>query len=498
MAYTPLPIKEVLLSDICLDLENYRVPTPSADDADALKYLFVSEDVMEIAEKILRNGYFDNEVPVVYPDPQNKGTYVVVEGNRRVSALKALNNPSVVPSHQEKLKKLLNQFQEEAEDLPSEIRVMVSPSKKEVAAYIASLHTGKSKRAWSLDQQANYYYSLLDDTTTVEMLKAKYPGIDVVRFIKMAVMRRFIRNVPFTDSRVKEYASSTDLSMSVFEYAYSKNAIASTIGVSFSKDGLLKPVDQTIEEIARTLPEAKIKSLQFLLTKFMNKELTTRSKEFKADGESECPEFYALLKGETVTTPEPQADAPSLPDDSTLAPQNKADTQGSNVKSTTSSKPPRRQQDADTLNLNDIDFNLLSLNMKSRFDELGRINIKNFPIATSILMRSALETIIKLYLDSKADKSLKQDKTLAGDLLDLQKEFGNTKGIKNEINVLVDQNPKKDGSVGWFNAITHDKNFPVSKEEVFTAWRKVCPVIVFLLKQIEQNKSQAVASPQQP
>lgn len=252
MAYTPLPIKEVLLSDICLDLENYRVPTPSADDADALKYLFVSEDVMEIAEKILRNGYFDNEVPVVYPDPQNKGTYVVVEGNRRVSALKALNNPSVVPSHQEKLKKLLNQFQEEAEDLPSKIRVMVSPSKKEVAAYIASLHTGKSKRAWSLDQQANYYYSLLDDTTTVEMLKAKYPGIDVVKFIKMAVMRRFIRNVPFTDSRVKEYASSTDLSMSVFEYAYNKNAIASTIGVSFSKDGLLKPVDQTIEKSPTT------------------------------------------------------------------------------------------------------------------------------------------------------------------------------------------------------------------------------------------------------
>ena len=136
--------------------------------------------------------------------------------------------------------------------------------------------------------------------------------------------------------------------------------------------------------------------------------------------------------------------------------------------------------------------------MKSRFEELGRINIKNFPIATSILMRSALETIIKLYLDSKDDKSLKQDKTLAGDLLDLQKEFGNTKGIKNEINVLVDQNPKKDGSVGWFNAITHDKNFLVSKKDVFTAWGKVCPVIVFLLKQIEQNKSQAVASPQQP
>lgn len=64
--------------------------------------------------------------------------------------------------------------------------------------------------------------------------------------------------------------------------------------------------------------------------------------------------------------------------------------------------------------------------------------------------------------------------------------------------LLVDQNPKKDGSVGWFNAITHDKNFLVSKEEVFTAWGKVCPVIVFLLKQIEQNKSQAVASPQQP
>ncbi|WP_337026911.1 hypothetical protein [Microbacterium sp. LB16] len=46
MAYEQLPIVEVDLNKLLLDLENYRIPTRRDDEAGALKYLFASEDVL--------------------------------------------------------------------------------------------------------------------------------------------------------------------------------------------------------------------------------------------------------------------------------------------------------------------------------------------------------------------------------------------------------------------------------------------------------------------
>ncbi|WP_280464261.1 hypothetical protein [Nocardia cyriacigeorgica] len=92
MAYEQLPIVEVELSRLLLDLENYRIPTRRDDEAGALKYLFASEDVLGAARLILRDGYFDNEVPIVIAaeSRDEPPSYIVLEGNRRVSALKAL------------------------------------------------------------------------------------------------------------------------------------------------------------------------------------------------------------------------------------------------------------------------------------------------------------------------------------------------------------------------------------------------------------------------
>ena len=58
MSYAPLPIVEVKLDDLNLDLDNYRIPTRPSDQAAALAYLFSSEDVLGSARQILRNGYF--------------------------------------------------------------------------------------------------------------------------------------------------------------------------------------------------------------------------------------------------------------------------------------------------------------------------------------------------------------------------------------------------------------------------------------------------------
>ena len=94
IAYEQLPIVDVDLNGLLLDLDNYRIPTHRDDEAAALKYLFASEDVLGAARLILRDGYFDNEVPIVISSrgKSDKPPYIVLEGNRRISALKALQD----------------------------------------------------------------------------------------------------------------------------------------------------------------------------------------------------------------------------------------------------------------------------------------------------------------------------------------------------------------------------------------------------------------------
>lgn len=46
VGYEPLPIVEVDVDDLRLDLDNYRIPTRRDDEEAALKYLFASEDVL--------------------------------------------------------------------------------------------------------------------------------------------------------------------------------------------------------------------------------------------------------------------------------------------------------------------------------------------------------------------------------------------------------------------------------------------------------------------
>lgn len=83
---TPVPVSELLLDD-----KNPRLPerVQGSDQAAILAYLFEHDVLTELAESYISNGYFPNEQLLVLPKDDN-GRRVVVEGNRRLGALKYL------------------------------------------------------------------------------------------------------------------------------------------------------------------------------------------------------------------------------------------------------------------------------------------------------------------------------------------------------------------------------------------------------------------------
>src|SRR5260370_37244249 len=78
-----------------LDPANPRI-TVSADarQPDLIDYMYRYEALGELAASLARNGYFAEEPLVIVPSSV-AGRFVVVEGNRRLAALKILLNQTL-------------------------------------------------------------------------------------------------------------------------------------------------------------------------------------------------------------------------------------------------------------------------------------------------------------------------------------------------------------------------------------------------------------------
>ena len=49
---------------------------------------------------------FPDEFPIAVKE---RGKFIILEGNRRLAAIKALSNPDIVPAYRDKIKSLKNQ-----------------------------------------------------------------------------------------------------------------------------------------------------------------------------------------------------------------------------------------------------------------------------------------------------------------------------------------------------------------------------------------------------
>jgi hypothetical protein len=506
VGYEPLPIAEVNVDDLRLDLDNYRIPTHRDDETSALKYLFLSEDVLGAARAIIRDGYFDNEVPLVVAD--DDGGYVVLEGNRRVSALKALLNPAVIPGHEGEVQGLLKRFAVEADQLPTRIRVMVAESRGQVAPRIARLHSGRSKRAWSLDQQATYYYSLLDKSATPEDVRAHYPDVNVTRFLKMAAVRRFLANARFTDRSLRSWVSGKsgaddgELKMSAFEYAYKVREIAAAIGLSFDRDGLLEPRAQTPERIGKALGGAQLVALEYLVSEFRAERLNTRSLEFKRGTPAQSA-LVARLEGRIPSSdPSGGADdhADSVPEDGAGASEPTdphggsgiGDEAGNSDASTSGSGEGESSSDAGrgrgpnhpdtrlTLDLTGLTYGDTHVNLNRRYQELRKLEVRSVPIATAMVMRSVLESTIKWHYEASGVRA-------HGELKDVfarvKGDYGRDRALRAAIGRVHSGGSSEPGSITWFNGIVHDGDAAPSEAAVRAAWDLINPLLRHLLRQ---------------
>lgn len=527
MPYVEYPIEPVDVGELHLDVSNYRFATDQPTEAAAMNYLWAEEDVKEVASLILRDQYVDNELPLVVREGER---LILLEGNRRVSALLVLLNPSLAPAHQAEVERLLKRYAVEAEGLPSRIRAMLLPDRSTAAPILARLHIGQSKKPWSLDEQAKFVLAQLAGTTTLEQLKAQLPAIkDVPRVVRMGRVRQRLRATSFSNPRLTEYVAGPKLTMSAFEYAYRNSTIQQLIGLKFD--------DQARVVSWASTPE-QLRALERLLTGFMTNEINTR-RGLKAGTDA----YDELIQQMGPLAPEPheesgQPDTPlstsdpdwegdaavegygtamQVPDDSPEQPETRgADTQGSALGTETAPGPsqdpvltgqpegPNEDRDSSeegdvadgdrsgrgpthpdllvNLNTAGIDERQLPTTLRHRWRELRKINVMDFPAATTMVIRSVLEASIKEHFG--LGNGIEVTGMLSQVMVRVTAEYQSNGQLAHAIATL--NRVKNDastvpGSGRWFNLVAHSVNTDVTGQQVHQAWRLVFPLVRFLL-----------------
>ena len=91
-------IDNIDIGNLLLDEKNPRLPSSRGrKQRDMLLYIARKTSITEIMSAIAENNYFPGEPLVVLPTNDDK--YVVVEGNRRLTALMLPQDPSLYPKN---------------------------------------------------------------------------------------------------------------------------------------------------------------------------------------------------------------------------------------------------------------------------------------------------------------------------------------------------------------------------------------------------------------
>lgn len=221
-----------IVNDVSLDPRNIRLDIPEGvPESDIVQDLFSNEKALSLVEGIVKVGWLTHEVPIVV---ERDRRLIVVEGNRRIAALKAIQNPYLAPEHQARISRLASTVLDR--DAIRRITVKKAPSQDDADQLVAALHTGNQRVAWTPARQAAFFQAQLDAGRTAEELIARYPTVDVRKFITRSRILDLFRNVDYNDASLGDYVRTRRFPVSTLARLYDNDAFLDLIGISVTND----------------------------------------------------------------------------------------------------------------------------------------------------------------------------------------------------------------------------------------------------------------------
>jgi hypothetical protein len=376
--YRKWPEKVVSVTSLSLDSKNPRIPHASrkTKERDLIAQLIEHDKVHELAQAIADQGYFPTEILIGL---EENGRKVILEGNRRLAALKLLISPSIAPLElQKKFQRLSTQV---APELISKVRVAFAPSREDAAPIIVKRHTTSGVEKWKPAQQGQYIRSFVRGDLSLEDL-GKHLGLpksEIVAMLRYDTLYEVAQSLDFPPAVKKIVADSRGFSFTTLERLVDNPRVPKFLGISFTEDGGFK---------------GKIGSDEFKkgFTKIISDIATKRIDSRKLNDDDQIKDYLSKLGNST----------PNLNKRGFFSSGDFLGDENDDVSVSTESEEigPRKPRHYKGLIPPSVKSYLNSPRINDIIKELRRLNIRDYPNSAAVMFRVLLDVLVSHYMDS--------------------------------------------------------------------------------------------------
>ena len=208
--------KNLYISQLLLDIRNPRLPTVQSNQLEAIKTMSSTQmdKIIALAEHLVNNGPNPASLPIVIASDEEE-LYYVLDGNRRITALKLLETSSLMDGifNGSKLRKMRELSTRFGENPIVELSCVVVANRDEADKWIQLIHRGQQQGAglveWDgqvaarydarRDNKPNFALEVLDfvkgnadlsEKTVKRINEGKFPITNLQRLINTPYVRK--------------------------------------------------------------------------------------------------------------------------------------------------------------------------------------------------------------------------------------------------------------------------------------------------------------------
>lgn len=474
------PIIEMSVSSIFLDPKNIRLPDFSASQEAIIQDMFANEDVFDLVKIIAKEGVFQDEFPVIIKEGKK---VIVLEGNRRLCAFKALNEPSLVPAFRDKIIALKH-------DGYAKIRVTVAPDREAAEKLIANKHTVNTRRPWKPLRQAYFYKSQIDNGKTVAQISNDYPGIDIPRFIKMLEMHHIAKSFVYGSVVDSIVHNERRFTITNLERMYNDSYVANTIGLYFNESGkaningiefFKKAFSHIVRDVATNVIDSRKYNTDAQRKEYIDKLVILYRPAEQKSGEDkkqdEATSKNSKIKG-----------AKDLKEG--VKSHTSKDFKEKKVTSKSKQVSTKKGKVKTGLIPDYIEFGLENSSLEILYTELKNIPVADFANATHDLLRSFLEGTLAYFLKQTGEfaslqKGPRHNPKL-GEMLSYIMSDGCTSITDSNLKAIIEQvktGYNMEYSLIRMNMINHNESWVSTESDVRAAWSKLEQLFKIILQE---------------
>lgn len=448
--------KSIEISDIFLDPENRRIEAASSQPETIQRIIKEQGDkLVVLARDIIDRGVSPFDIPMLIEDKIEKGKYVVIEGNRRIAALKLIKNPELA-AETALYKKFQKLNKEGGESVLNKILSVVVKDRESGKPWIKRKHSngmnGAGTEHWSAIAKAR------DDVAD------GIPRPDLA-------LAEYVEQLDDIDAETKEKLSDSDYSITTLERIVRSKTAQDTVGF-FLKDGKI---------IATQAEERVSKIFLDIVRSVATKKAPDGSKftERSIDSEKELGDF---VKGIAKNKP---------PKDDTKKTEWEVSGNPTKPKQKAKSTPKKRiQERPDTTNRkalipSDFKLKLPSGRINDIFKELKKLEVKESRNAVAALFRVFVEFSLDEYISSKQIPN-------AGESQQLKKRMEAAKNYITQNNLMDKHQIKPLNTLisndddllsdRTLHSYLHNKKLDPDPLQLKISWNNIQPFILFFWK----------------